>query len=112
MAGNGSATRWGGFDGRSRLRLGGREFVGDQIGVANTALGTEVTVTTEVVEDLRTVTLTVLLPAVNLRGMTEAGFETLAIETASATTIGGPRLVDGPVQRYRVLHGMARAVDF
>lgn len=116
LAGSGEQISYsvGGFDGRSRLRVDGREFVGDEIGVASTALGSEVTVTTEVVEDLRTVTLTVLLPAVNLREATAAELDTLAIETASATTVGGPHLVEGPVQTYRVieLRGTARSVDF
>ena len=45
--------------------------------------------------------LTLLLPAVN----TESGpvpFAGVAILTTTRTSIGGPRLVDGPLQRYEI----------
>lgn len=89
-------------------------FSGEQIRTQATELGTEVTVTLEVIPDLRTVTLTLLVPAINLGNETEVGFATAAIETTNHTTIGGPRLITGPLQTYRVipLEGTAKNVRF
>ena len=47
-------------------------------------------VTLEVVADSRTVTLTLVVPAINLGQETEIQFTTAAIETTNHTTIGGP----------------------
>jgi len=87
---------------------------GQQIGTRPTDLGTEVTVTLESIPDDRTVTLTLLVPGVNLGDGTEAAVDTVLIETANLTSIGGPRLVDGQLQTYRTteLHGTAQLVDF
>jgi hypothetical protein len=90
------------------------DFSGEQIRTRATDLGTEVTVTLEAIADLRTLTLTLLVPAINLGEETEAQFATAAIETTNHTTIGGPRLIIGPLQTYRVieLHGTAKSVLF
>lgn len=62
--------------------------------------GRLLTVTVEAVPDLYTLTLTVLIPDVGLT--TEAAtIDTVAILTTHATTIGGPNLVDGPLQTYQ-----------
>ena len=90
------------------------DFSGEQIRTRATDLGTEVTVGLEAIADLRTVTLTLLVPAINLGKETEVRFATAAIETTNHTTIGGPRLITGPLQTYRVieLHGTAKSVLF
>lgn len=72
-------------------------------GLVRTDLGTEVTVTLEAIADLQTVTLTLLVSAINLGEETEARFATVAIETTNHTTIGGPRLIIGPLRTYRVI---------
>ena len=88
------------------------DFSGKQIRNRVTDLGTEVTVTHEVVADSRTVTLTLLVPAINLGQETEIQFSTAAIETTNHTTFGGPSQITGPLQTYRVieLHGTAKSV--
>jgi hypothetical protein len=90
------------------------DFSGEQIRTCATELGTEVTVTLEVIADDRTVTLTLLVPDVNLGQETEVQLATAAIETTNHTTFGGPRLITGPLQTYRVieLHGTAKSVQF
>jgi hypothetical protein len=89
------------------------DFSDEQIQTRATDLGTEVTVTFEVVADSRTVTLTLLVPAINLGQETEIQFTTAAIETTNHTTLGGPSLITGPWQTYRVLelHGTAQSVQ-
>ena len=71
------------------------------------------TVTLEVVADSRTVTLTLVVPAINLGQETEIQFTTAAIEPINHTTIGGPSLITGSWQTYRVLelHGTAQSVQ-
>jgi hypothetical protein len=85
-------------------------FDGEKIRTQTTELGTEVSVTVEEVPDLRTVTFTLLVPLVNL-GQEALGVEldTAAVETTNHTTIGGPSLIIGPIQTYRVvrLNGIA-----
>jgi hypothetical protein len=105
------------FDGSRRLRFRDAErkidFSGEEIHTRETDLGTEVTVTLETIADLRTVTVTLLVPAINLGQETEVQFATAAIETTNHTIIGGPRLITGPLQTYRVieLHGTAKDVQ-
>jgi len=91
---------------------GTQSFSGDEIATLSSALGTEVTVTLESIPDLRTVTLTLLLPAFRLPADLEAEFDTLAIKSTHPTTIAGPP--EGPGQTYEAieLHGVAKAVDF
>lgn len=106
------------FDGSPRLSFHEAErkfdFSGEEIRTNATELGTEVTVTLEFVADEQTVTLTLLVPGVNLGKETEVSISTAAIETTNHTTIGGPKLITGPLQTYRVieLHGSAKHVDF
>lgn len=64
--------------------------------------GRLLTVTVEAVPDLYTLTLTVLIPDVGLT--TEAAtIDTVAILTRHATSIGGPDLVEGPLQTYQFI---------
>jgi hypothetical protein len=106
------------LDGSARLSFRDAQrkfdFSGEQIQTRATDLGMEVTVTLEVVADSRTVTLNLFVPAINLGQETEIQFTTAAIETTNHTTIGGPSLITGPLQTYRVieLYGTAKSVQF
>ena len=75
-------------------------------------IGMLITVTLEVIPDLHTLTLTLLIPQINLDEGNESSFSTQAILTTHLTSIGGPNLVKGPLQTYEVvaLEGTARFV--
>jgi hypothetical protein len=77
-------------------------FTGDEIRTQKTEIGTMVTVTLDSVPDFHVVTLTMLVPAINLDG-SERNFKTIAIRTTSKTTIAGESLVKGAVQSYEVI---------
>jgi hypothetical protein len=89
-------------------------FRGEEIRAVATEFAVQVTVTIEAVPDMRAVTLTLLLPAINLPERRESPVETIAIVTTSLTSIGGPRLVKGQIQSYQTINltGEAQAVDF
>ena len=91
---------------------GDLSFSGTEIETLPSALGDEVTVTLDTVPDLHTITLTLLLPSIQLPDDGEAQFETLAIKTTNHTTIAGPP--DGAGQSYEAiaLHGVAKSVTF
>lgn len=64
-----------------------------------TVLGHLLTLTTDVIPDLFTDTLTLLLPDVNLSGFgPKRRFVTRLFKTRTRTSIGGPQLVDGVIQ--------------
>ena len=88
-------------------------FTGDDIRSLDSEIGTMITVTLEVIDD-HTLTLTLLLPRINLGAGKESAFSTLAILTTHLTSIGGPPLTEGPLQTYEVveLEGTARHVEF
>lgn len=108
------------FDGRPRLTyrvLQGpatREFVGDELRSQQSEIGTQVTVTLAAIPDADSITLTLLVPVINLVGTAEQTFETLAIVTTQQGSIVGPNLVNGVVQSYEVvlLKGKAEFVEF
>lgn len=87
---------------------------GDDIRPLETEIGTQVTVTLEVISDLHTLTVTLLVPQINLDGGNESPLSTLAILTTDRTSIGGPGLVEGQLQTYEAvaLEGTARLVAF
>ena len=82
-------------------------------------IGKLITVRLEEVSDSHILTLTLLLPKINLGGQQTAvatqenSFETLAIRTKHLTSFGGPALIKGPLQIYEVvlLHGVASQAD-
>jgi hypothetical protein len=88
-------------------------FSGAEIRSLDTEIGQQVTVTIEEIPDLHSITLTLLIPAINLDGV-ESPFRTRAIFTTRRSSIGGPRLIKGALQLYRVLalRGVARIVEF
>jgi hypothetical protein len=91
---------------------GEHSFSGEEIATLASALGTEVTVTLEVVPDLHTLTLTLVLPGVAIAFGEEHAFATIGVFTTTATTIAGPP--PGPAQTYEViaLAGVAKLVAF
>jgi hypothetical protein len=86
---------------------------GDEIETVELSIGTLVSAQIESIPDASVVTISVLIPTVNLDDG-EAAIETVAIETTTRTSIGGPGLVSGPLQTYRslALSGTARLVQF
>lgn len=86
-------------------------FSGQDIRRESTEVGALVTVTLESVPDLHVITLSVVIPAVNLQ-QDEAHFATKLLITTHRTSIGGPALVKGPLQTYesRTVHGVASFV--
>jgi hypothetical protein len=105
------------FDGKPQLTYEDQKvsltFQGEEIRSLDTEIGLQLTVTLEQVPDLKAVTLTLILPTINLQG-DKSPFQTQAIVTTHRTSIGGPDLVKGALQLYRVkpLRGIARVVVF
>jgi hypothetical protein len=86
---------------------------GDEIETVELPIGTLVSAQIESIPDASVVTISVLIPTVNLDDG-EAAIETVAVETTARTSIGGPGLVTGPLETYRslTLSGTARLVQF
>jgi hypothetical protein len=87
-------------------------FGGEEIDSLDSRIGRMLTVTLETVPDSHELTLTLLLPQINLEGQRDS-FETLAVRTKHLTSFGGPGLVNGPLQTYDVvrLRGTASQAD-
>ena len=107
------------LDGRPQLRYRkgavDLNFRGNQIRQKQTEIGTLVSVTLKSVPDSRSIVLSLLLPQVNVPlNHPSAAVSVKAFETTVRTSIGGPNLVNGPVQTYKVyaLRGTARSVVF
>jgi hypothetical protein len=97
-------------DGRPTLTYRGsageHTFVGDDIHLEQSAtLGQLVSVLLDAAPDAYTLWLTLLLPSFNPVELSDPPipFTTLAILTTHPTTIGGTRLIDGPLQTYEVI---------
>ena len=82
---------------------------GDEITVERTVLGTSVTVTLEAVPDLHTVTATLVLPDLGGLSGPVTHFATFLVLTENRTSIGGPALITGALQRYTVVKGRGTA---
>ncbi|MBH8566991.1 hypothetical protein I8748_33415 [Nostoc sp. CENA67] len=90
-------------------------FSDTEIRTQDTEIGRQITVTLEQIPDQQTVTLTLLIPTINLpQQVIENSITTVAIITTERTSIGGPDLVNGQLQIYDILslQGIARLVDF
>ena len=88
---------------------------GDAIVQETTAIGTLVTIELENIPDLRRVTFTLVVPAVNPGPDNQpVVLHTLGVRTTNHTTIGGPDLIIGPLQTYEAvaLCGTAQLVAF
>ncbi|MCX4244253.1 hypothetical protein [Paraliomyxa miuraensis] len=86
------------FGGQPLLSLGQRQFIGDEITIETTRLGTIVTVALEVVADGDSTILSLVLPPIRLLGWAQAHVKALAIRSVVRGTIAGPPL--GPGLRY------------
>lgn len=90
-----------------------RSWSGDEIEREETGLGALVTVTLDFIADLRRETLSLLLPEVHLPESGSSDFKAVVFLTVHRTSIGGPRLVEGPIQVYtcvETFHGTAQIV--
>lgn len=84
---------------------------GDEISVQRTVLGTLVTVSLETVPDLHTVTATLVLPDLGGLSGPVTHFRSFLVLTENRTSIGGPALVTGALQRYTVVKGRGTAQE-
>ena len=92
-----------------------RTFDAGDITVTETPAGTLVSVLVEIFPDVRTKTLNLLVPVINLPDdATEFPVETIAVLASKSVLLGGPRILRGQAQRYETLKftGVARLVDF
>jgi hypothetical protein len=85
-----------------------KSYRGDVIREVSTEIGRLVTVTVDQVADLHTITLTLLVPGMNL-DCNDGSMQTFALFTTSLTSIGGPRLVRGQLTRYERIELAGRA---
>lgn len=92
---------------------GTHNFMGADIRTQKTEIDAMVTVTLEVIPDLHRITLTLIVPAINLQG-SAVQFNTIAIRTTHHDSIGGPSLIKGALQTYEAieLQGTASFVVF
>jgi len=106
----------GALDGFAELHyegpLGRYSFTGDEIQTYNSARGLEVSVTLDRVSHLRTYTLTVFLPDLELEDMTEEmAFHTVGIHSSrrrAMTSKVGAALTSEPLE----FEGLARNFDY
>ena len=102
------------IDGKARFSYkdaeGERSFQADEIYIEESRLGTLVTVTTQLLVDVGSNTLTLLLPRIKLEPGKEQAFETLAIKTHNTQTL----VRAGASQSYQVIQltGTARPAIF
>ena len=92
-----------------------RTFTGESITMTETPGGALVSVLVEVFPDVRTKTLNLFVPIVNLPdAVTEFAIETVAVLVTKRMPLGGTRLFRGQAQTYETLKlkGNARLVDF
>ena len=92
------------------LRFGDEELPDAQLG--DVFAGLQVTASLAGVPELFERHLTLLVPAVNTRSEA-VPFVGVAMVTTTRTSIGGPRLVEGPLQRYEIhpVGGIASIVE-
>jgi hypothetical protein len=106
----------GALDGRASLRyegpMGRYTFEGDEIETHNSARGLEISVTLDRVSHLRTYTLTVFLPDLELEDMTdEMSFRTVGINSSRRRAMSakvGAALTSEPIE----FEGLARNIEY
>lgn len=88
---------------------GSRTFIGDRVRSEKSSIGTLITVLLAGVADGNVVTLTLLVPNINMAGKDQQSFETLAIVTTNRSSFTGPP--PGADQTYQVynLQGTAQS---
>ena len=108
--------RPGALDGSAELHyvgpLGKYSFAGDEIQTYNSARGLEISVTLDRVSQLRTITLTVFLPDLELEEMTdEMSFRTVGMHSTRRRALSsrlGTALTSEPLE----FEGLARNVEY
>ena len=106
----------GALDGLPELHyagpMGKYSFSGDEIQTYNSARGLEISVTLDRVSHLRTITLTVFLPDLELEDMTdELSFHTVGIHSTrrrAMTSKAGAPLTSEPLE----FEGLARNIEY
>lgn len=106
----------GALDGSPELHyvgpMGKYTFTGDEIQTHNSARGLEISVTLDRVSQLRTITLTVFLPDLDLEDMTdEMSFRTVGIHSTrrrAASSRLGAALTSEPLE----FEGLARNIEY
>jgi hypothetical protein len=105
----------GAFGGEPRLNyagpMGRHSFSGEEIQAVESARGLEVSVTLDRVSHLRTITLTVFVPDLELDGEHEQSFRTVGIHSTrrrSMTGGSGAALTSEPME----FSGLARLIEF
>jgi hypothetical protein len=90
---------------------GQRGYSGHEITIQGSPLGTLVTVSTAVIIDADSHTLTLILPAVNLPDSGTSKVGAIAILTTHRNSFAGPGILDGPLELYKsvALKGVANA---
>jgi phage baseplate assembly protein gpV len=99
------------------IQLGKTRFSaqGEAIQAQQTVLGHVLTLVKSATPDLKTLTVSVLLPDVNVTQLGDkVAFESQLFQTKTMTSIGGSALVNGVIQRNtaQALHCTATAVVF
>lgn len=105
----------GAFGGESRLSysgpMGRHTFAGEEIQTVESARGLEVSVTLDRVSHLRTITLTLFVPDVELDGAFEQSFHTVGIHATHRRSMSGgsgAALTSEPLE----FDGLARLMEF
>ncbi len=105
----------GAIGGEPRLNyagpMGRHSFEGEEIQAVKSARGLEVSVTLDRVSHLRTITLTVFVPDVELDGATEQSFHTVGIHATQRRQLrggAGATLTSEPME----FDGTARMIEF
>lgn len=93
--------------GQPLVTVGERQFMGDQVLIEETRLGTLVTVELELVLDGDSTLLSLLLPPVRLVGWEQVDVKALAIRTTVRDTIAGPPLGPGVLYEAEEIAGTA-----
>jgi hypothetical protein len=104
-----------GFGGKPRLSytgpMGRHTFTGDEIQTVESARGLEVSVVLDRVSHLRTITLTLFVPDLELDGEYEQRFRTVGIHATHRRTmkgLAGAAMTSEPLE----FEGMARLIEF
>ena len=105
----------GAFGGEPRLSyagpMGRHTFTGEEIQAVESARGLEVTVSLDRVSHLRTITLTVFVPDLELDGETEQSFRTVGIHATQRRKLrggAGATLTSEPLE----FTGLAKIMEF
>ncbi len=108
-----------GIDGQPRLHYKDAKrdvtATGDEIKLYDgPGAGTRAGIVIERVPDLKDVSFVLVVPRVNLGASNEAAISCFGVVVTSKTTIGGPGLVKGQVDSYKLveLAGTAKLVEF